>query len=182
MILDTLTAGISNVTLEQYVHGHNDTGAIFSIDQRYRYVLWRTWAPGPRRLVVIGLNPSTADATTNDRTVSRCMTFAQRERCSGLVMLNLFAYRATDPKRMRVASDPIGPNNDRFIRDRTRGGDLVVVAAWGAHGSHLDRAAKVCRLGLPAMRCFGVTKDGSPKHPLYLAANTSLVPFTSVQQ
>jgi hypothetical protein len=80
----------------------DEAGAAFSEDRRHRYELWRIWDRKVRKMVVIGLNPSTADETKNDPTIRRCINFAQRERCGGLVMLNLFGFRATDPKVMKL--------------------------------------------------------------------------------
>jgi hypothetical protein len=155
-------------------------GASFSPDRQYRYALWREWSESnARNLVVIGLNPSTADEREDDPTIRRCVAFAKREDCGGLVMLNLFALRATDPRVMKAHPEPIGAENDDAIRHWTRpatGYSPLVVAAWGVHGSHLDRAMTV-RLLTPRLRCFGVTKDGHPRHPLYLRADAPLVPY-----
>ncbi len=171
---------IQGVLFEQVRDGANETGAIFSPDQRYRYVLWREWSAEKRRLVVIGLNPSTADATKNDPTITRCINFAKREGCGGLVMLNLFALRATDPSVMLAAKDPVGPDNDKYLKRHTILKDLIVVAAWGAHGGHRGRDVAVASelLGHVALQSFGVTKEGHPRHPLYLRADTPLSPFT----
>lgn len=151
-----------------------DCGAIISPCQRYRYVLWRQWEQGRRALVVIGLNPSTADASVDDPTIRRCIGFAKRERCSRLVMLNLFAFRATEPRDMLRAHDPVGPDNDNYIREWAWGDEVVAVAAWGALGGTRGRDALV-RCIVPALNCFGTTKDGSPRHPLYLRSDAPLV-------
>lgn len=160
---------------EQEVSGGLDSGARFSPDYRYRYTLWRRWDSRLSDLVVIGLNPSTADAMQDDPTIRRCIGFAKRERCGGLFMLNLFALRATDPKVMLASSAPVGPGNDDVIRkfalDRH-----IVVAAWGAHGGHRGRDAQV-RAMVSNLKCFGVTKDGHPKHPLYLKADTPIIDY-----
>jgi hypothetical protein len=110
-----MTTGVRGFALEIEGDGKQFSGAVFSPDQKYRYVLWREWSGHPRRLVVIGLNPSTADATKNDPTVTRCINFAKREGCGGMIMLNLFAFRATDPGVMMEAADPVGPENDKYI-------------------------------------------------------------------
>jgi len=157
-----------------------DTGARISLDRVYRYHLWRTWDDDAPRFVVIGLNPSTADETVDDPTIRRCIGFARREGCGGLDMVNLFAFRATDPASMKAASDPIGDANDAVIAAviTTRASDRIV-AAWGVHGAFLGRGAAVART-CPTLRCFGVTKDGHPKHPLYLSSSTPLVPFPRI--
>lgn len=171
----TLVSSVRGFAFEQEVCGDMDRGARLSPDYRYRYTLWRRWNSRLVDLVVIGLNPSTADATLDDPTIRRCIGFAKRERCGGLFMLNLFALRATDPRAMRASADPVGPDNDEAIR-RFTAGQHVVVAAWGAHGGHRGRDAQV-RAMVPNLKCFGVTKDGHPKHPLYLKADTPLVDF-----
>jgi hypothetical protein len=162
-------------------------GANLSADRVYRFSLWRQWDADsiPRRMVVIGLNPSTADEFTNDPTIRRCIGFAQREGCSGLVMLNLFAYRATDPRTMLEARargvDIVGPRNDEEIRNHTRqpsvGFAPLVVCAWGAvHPSLRARAQEVRAIVSPAW-CLGTSKEGHPRHPLYLRADTPLAPL-----
>lgn len=154
-------------------------GATFSPDQRYRYELWREWGEWlgtGGTFVVIGLNPSTADERNDDPTIRRCIAFAKREGCGRLVMLNLFALRATNPKVMLQHADPVGPQNDDFYHPFTTSPNCIVVAAWGAHGAHRGRGAEVAAR-IPNLLCFGHTKDGHPKHPLYLRGDTPLVSF-----
>lgn len=161
--------------MSQVLLFHSDvSGAVFSGCRRYRYALWRTWGDGPA-FVVIGLNPSTADETEDDPTIRRCKGFARRERCGGLIMLNLFALRATDPREMKAAEDPVGPANDAAIADMVGEGDTVV-AAWGVHGDHRGRDAEVAAL-VPHLQCLGTTKQGHPRHPLYLRSDTPLEPW-----
>jgi len=90
-------------------------------------------------------------------------------------MVNLFAYRATDPRDMKYQLNPIGPDNNGWILDAERK-SFGMVAAWGAHGAHMSRDREVLNLGLP-LACLGVTKDGHPKHPLYLKATTKLIGY-----
>jgi hypothetical protein len=156
-------------------------GAHFSPDRQYRYALWRDWSSwsNMRTLVVIGLNPSTADESEDDPTIRRCIAFAKREQCGRLVMLNLFALRATDPRVMKAHDEPVGFENDAVIRHWTRDEydwSNIVVAAWGVHGVHMGRSLTV-RLLTPQLYCFGVTKDGHPRHPLYLRNDTPLVRY-----
>jgi hypothetical protein len=143
-------------------------GAVFSDCQLYRYTLWRQWGPGevPRFLM---LNPSTATAELDDPTIRRCMGFARAWGCGGIVVLNIFAFRATDPADMKRAADPIGPENDEYLRSEGQKGR--VICAWGAHGSFMDREAAVVRLfdGLRVpLYALALTGAGSPRHPLYL--------------
>lgn len=157
-----------------------DRGAMFSDDRVYRYSLWRRWDRALPTFVVIGLNPSTADEATDDQTIRRCISFAKREGCGKLVMLNLFALRATDPRVMLAHPAPIGEINDAVIRAHVvRGG--IFVAAWGAHGGHRGRDQAVLSL-VPSLRCFGRTLAGHPRHPLYLRGDSPLVLFAAHQR
>lgn len=170
---------ISGFALEAEGDGQSFSGAVFSPDQKYRYVLWREWSAEKRRLVVIGLNPSTADATKNDPTITRCISFAKREGCGGLIMLNLFAFRATDPNEMIAAAEPIGPENDTYIRAHVFAHHRIVLAAWGVSGGYRQRDKQVCELLASAnLWCLGHTKEGDPRHPLYIRADQPLLPFT----
>ena len=149
----------------------------------YRYALGRTWDAGKFPLPIIMLNPSTADAEIDDPTIKRCMEFSRREGFGGIWVGNLFAYRATSPADMRSARDPIGPENDTALLElfaRARAGDLPVLAAWGVHGEHNGRAARVVSMAAGAgarLVCLGVTKDGHPRHPLYIKGSHPFLPF-----
>ncbi len=144
--------------------------ALYSECERYRYLLTRIWDPrGPKALFVM-LNPSTATETQNDPTVERCERRARTLGFGAFRVANIFAYRATDPKVMRAAADPVGPGNDDAIAQSAPWADRIV-CAWGSHGAHLDRGPQVERLlratGLP-LHHLGLTKHGHPKHPLYI--------------
>lgn len=148
-----------------------DKCADFSPCRKYRYSLRRHWGDmlnddAPGYVMFIGLNPSTADETNDDPTIRRCINFAKAWGFSGLCMTNLFAFRATDPKDMIAADDAVGPDNDAWLRCLSDGASLVV-AAWGVHGTHQGRDKAVAGL-LGAMDCLGTTKDGHPRHPLYV--------------
>jgi hypothetical protein len=150
------------------------SSAQFSCCRTYRYSLRRIWSERPLVLFV-GLNPSTADETTDDPTVRRCIGFARRWRHGGLLLVNLFAYRSTDPAGLKRASDPIGPENDAAILDCCQSVTRVVVA-WGVHGILEYRDRQVLSL-LSRPYCLGLTKSGAPRHPLYLSAATRLRRF-----
>lgn len=146
-----------------------DTGATFSECERYRYTLWRQWNDGPTVMWLM-LNPSTADETDNDSTVERCQRRAVAMGFGRMVVCNIFAYRATDPKDMLAAEDPIGPENDQAILEQARKADQVI-CAWGNHGHHLGRSAQVIDLLHQAgihLYCLEITAPGEPKHPLYV--------------
>jgi hypothetical protein len=136
----------------------------------YRYTLWRVWDPGKPLLMFVGLNPSTATDIENDPTVTRCIDYARRWGFGGLVMMNLFAFRATDPKEMKGVADPVGPENDAALEEQAQRAGLVI-AAWGTHGTHHGRARKVIDSGiLGDYKVLCVTGGGHPGHPLYLPA------------
>lgn len=161
------------------------SSAVLSEDEVYRYVLERIWGAGPIAVFIM-LNPSTADALKNDPTIRRCIGFAQAWGCGGLFGLNAFAYRATLPADMLKAEDPVGPDNlahiGRKIDEARANGTGRVLCAWGAHGGHLGQAEIVIDL-LKSKSvepvCFGKTKAGHPKHPLYLPYDTELVPLAA---
>jgi hypothetical protein len=151
-----------------------EKGAEFSTGRTYRYSLWRVWDRDKPLVMFIGLNPSTADESKDDPTIRRCIGFAKRWAHGGIVMCNLFAFRATDPKAMKKAADPVGRANDQYLKHWASRASLRV-ACWGNHGAHLGRAAAVCKLlqgrSRTGLDCFGRTKQGQPKHPLYLPGN-----------
>lgn len=149
--------------------------ASFSECQRYRYTLSRIWDARPS-LVVIGHNPSTADAEKDDPTIRRCIGFAQRDGFGGLIMLNLCAWRDTDPKGLTLLEDPVGPDNDGVLLAACEGAGRVV-AAWGALSAQSksqkvrNRPMAVLRLLAPHVDvwAFRLTRgSGQPEHPLYL--------------
>lgn len=158
-----------------------NTGATISDCGRYRYQLWREFdragddlfaapEPGSMPVMFVMLNPSTADAATDDPTIRRCVGYARRWGASGIKVRNLFALRATDPKELYTTHDPVGPENDFHIlagcRDATH-----VVCAWGAHGSLHGRdkhVAAMLRDAGATLYHLGLTTKGQPRHPLYL--------------
>uniref|UniRef100_UPI0035ADD7BD DUF1643 domain-containing protein n=1 Tax=Paenirhodobacter enshiensis TaxID=1105367 RepID=UPI0035ADD7BD len=158
----------------EHVKGDAPSVAVYSDDERYRYLLTRTWdAAGPRALFVM-LNPSTATEVQNDPTVERCERRARTLGFGAFRVTNIFAWRATDPKDMRAQPDPVGPENDRAILDSVdwaAGPGAKIVCAWGSHGAHLDRGRHVEALLRGTGRelfHLGLTKAGAPKHPLYI--------------
>ncbi|MBI5422211.1 DUF1643 domain-containing protein [Candidatus Peregrinibacteria bacterium] len=144
-------------------------GATFSPDRKHRYTLWRIWDEKKPYAMFVGLNPSTADETQNDPTVTRCIGYAKKWGYGGLYMMNIFAFRSTDPKKLRLVRDPIGEKNDHWIKRIAREAGIVV-AAWGNHGLFLDRSKAVLEL-IPHPHCLKLNKNGEPCHPLYLASD-----------
>jgi hypothetical protein len=166
-----MTAPVADFIVERDDNLLGDAGAAwFSQDRRYRYLLTRRWGDPHRWMTFIMLNPSTADAFADDPTIRRCTEFAKREGCGGLDVVNLFAWRATDPRALRDCADPIGQHNHHFLAERTRGPFTYTVAAWGAGGALNGRGREVGRqlatAGVSSLLCLGITKGGHPKHPL----------------
>lgn len=124
--------------------------------------------------MIIGLNPSTADARQDDPTIRRCIGFARDWGYGGLVVTNLFAFRATYPADLKAAADPVGPRNDAWIR-RMAGQVEIIVAAWGNDGLWLDRSERVQQMLAGRLHCLRLNAGGEPAHPLYLPAG--LNPF-----
>jgi hypothetical protein len=152
----------------------------------YRYTLTRDLGPPPlgipgiHPILFIMLNPSTADADIDDPTIRRCMGFARRLGGTTLYVENLFAYRATSPKKMMEASDPVGPENDSRIRESLNMVNWcngIVICAWGTNGSYKNRDQEVLKQirSYTTPMCLGKTKHGFPKHPLYLHEMTPVI-------
>lgn len=151
-------------------------GATLSADGRFRYRLWRKVAlHNDYRVVWIMLNPSTADADTDDATIRKCLLFAKHWGYGGIEVANLYAYRTKDPEELKAAHYPNG-DNDRALAGvfSTCGAGDLVIAAWGAHAQP-NRAHEVrVDAMLAGVRLYhlGLNKNGSPKHPLYLPLST----------
>ncbi len=149
-----------------------DKGAIFSECNQYRYALWRIWKREADHLMIIGLNPSTADAQNDDPTIRRCIQFARDLGFGGVFITNLFAYRATFPSDLFKAHEPAGPLNTFFLSEFK---NLVttVLIAWGNHGTFLEQNKKVLKL-IENPYCLNINKSGEPAHPLYLKKSETL--------
>jgi len=148
--------------------------AVYSPCECYRYLLTRTWDPTRPKLLFAMLNPSTATEVQNDPTVERCERRARALGFGAFRVTNIFAFRATDPRVMRAQPDPIGPGNDAALAASAHWADQVI-CAWGGHGAHLGRGRQVEALlratGYPLYH-LGLTRDGQPRHPLYIAYAT----------
>ena len=154
--------------------------AELSDDGRYRYVLGRRWDEALAVCVFIMLNPSTADAAVDDPTIRRCMSFAKSLGCGSLLVGNLYAFRATDPRVLFRATEPTGgAKNDTVLTELLSRGD-VVIAGWGTHG-RAGRVSEVLRLpGAERMTALAVTKAGAPRHPLYVPGAAIPMPWRPV--
>lgn len=153
---------------------------LYSDCESHRYSLARTWDAGGARLAFVMLNPSRADERRNDPTVARCEARARAMGFGSYEVVNLFAWRATNPRDLKAAAEPVGPDNDAAILAATGRADAVL-AAWGAHGAHRGRDAQVRGLlrgcGTPLL-ILGLTRGGAPRHPLYVASARIARPWT----
>lgn len=146
----------------------------------YRYELRRIWDKNLPPLIFVGLNPSTADAAKDDPTIRRILGYAMDWGFGELLMLNIFAWRSTDRRALKVVPDPVGglTNNRAIIQAFVNGrGRSKLLLGWGEWGTLRERGAEVTAWahehhGRP--ECLGKCANGQPKHPLYLAA--SLIP------
>jgi len=150
-------------------------GAIFSTGRKYRYSLYRIWDRDLPCVMFIGLNPSTADETNDDPTITRCIGYAHDWGYGGLYMCNIFAFRTTFPSVLHREIDPIGDGNNHWLDSYAKASGLVV-AAWGNHGELRCRGKEVAKL-IPNLYCLGINKTGQPKHPLYLPKDAQLIKY-----
>lgn len=154
--------------------------ATLSPCRKYRYLLTRAWGENGRIVTWIMLNPSTADAEVDDPTIRRCMVFTQRIGADAMAVVNLFGYRATDPKELVEvgADEAMGEDNGANVRAACNMGETII-AAWGAlkdplRGAAANIAAIIRKDGY-SLKCLGKTKDGFPRHPLYVRADAPLI-------
>lgn len=197
--------------------GYVQSGAVISPCGNYRYRLWREWrlhplpakwdmwtdddgAPvldgagqqlgEPLSVLFVMLNPSTADAQQDDPTIRRCVAYAKAWGYDRMEVVNLFAWRATDPRAVLAMTggkiDPVGPaNKSSFLSAIERAG--MIVCAWGAHGGHIrqDETALGWLEDLVGLfdrdipiTALRTTKGGFPGHPLYLPADLQPIAYT----
>lgn len=148
----------------------------------YRYQLIRQWGPPPL-LPFVMLNPSTADAMVDDPTIRRCIGFAKREGAGGIIVVNLYGLRATDPAELKKTKDPFGPDNRPNIQTvglMAVATNMPVICAWGTNGwlksANRDTIHLLQNTGA-RLTCLGKTKAGDPKHPLYIRSDQPLIQF-----
>lgn len=154
--------------------------ATISGDEVYRYELTRSWDFGGRGVVWVMLNPSTADADVDDPTIRRCMRFSQREGFNRLKVVNLYALRAANPTALRSHPDPVGPENLHYLKlALTAQWEWpLMIVAWGARGADLARGlSSLAAVLRRPLFCLGTTRDGQPRHPLYVSGDTRIVPW-----
>ena len=146
--------------------------AVFSDCRTWRYRLAQIWDESKEPLYWLMLNPSTADELKNDPTVERCERRARMWDYGGSVVFNIFAYRATDPKDMRAAADPVGPENNKWIRElAAMSNEVTVIGGWGEHGKHMDRGQAIrdiFKAENGRLQALKINASGNPAHPLYI--------------
>lgn len=157
--------------------GDTRSEAIYSSCQTYRYALTRIWHNESPRIALVMLNPSTASELRNDPTVARCEARARASGQGGFRVVNLFAFRATDPRDLKAAPDPCGPDADAALTEAALWADTIL-CAWGNHGRYRQRDMQALALlraaGKPLFH-LGLTLQGQPRHPLYVAAAQALL-------
>lgn len=154
----------------QFQKDDANSEALYSDCETYRYALTRVWDNAERKLLYIMLNPSKATEVQNDPTIERCERRARALEYGGFRAVNIFALRETDPHKMRRHSAPEGPENAAILLTSCDWADTIL-AAWGVHGEHLDQGPKTHQLLVAQgyhLHHFGLTKDGHPRHPLYV--------------
>lgn len=149
--------------------------AVIDNTGKYRYLLTRTWDENLPSAVFVMLNPSTADAEIDDPTIRRCISFAKTWGCGEIKVVNIFAYRATNPKELFKTKEPIGIENEKYIKQAITTAKFIVLA-WGSSCKTIDSGYEKAKeiLKNSEIYCLGITKDGFPKHPLYLKGTTAL--------
>lgn len=144
--------------------------------QLHRYWLDRTYGEGPT--VAFGmLNPSMATHEDNDPTVGRCEGFAKREKAGRMIVVNLFGLVSPEPDDLLRSANPFGDWNEDYIRRAIREADVFILA-FGAPKKPIRMKSWITRRLLQnegrAFWCLGKSKDGWPKHPLYLKGDTKI--------
>lgn len=158
--------------LDRFFDRIEGNGAKFSDDRIYRYALWRVWNPSRPRLLFIMLNPSIANEVVDDPTQRRCRRYTREWGYGGYMAGNIFAYVSTEPKKLKIVGDPIGPENDSYLK-RMHADCALTVAAWGRWGNLKGRGRAVLKMlqETKSVMSLGTNGDGTPKHPLYLKAD-----------
>jgi hypothetical protein len=157
-------------------------GAVIDKTGLYRYSLWREWDIDKSKIVFIMLNPSKADASIDDPTLRRCISFAKFWDYGSLIVVNLFAFRTASPLELKKVDNPIGKQNDRYLKKAIKSADRVVVA-WGNNGKLMQRDRLVLELLSKhniQPHCLGITKAGYPRHPLYVMSSKKPIFYRQV--
>ena len=152
-----------------------DNGASFSIGRKYRYSLWRIWDKEKPLVMFIGLNPSTANANDDDPTIRRVKRFAFDWGFGGVYMMNLFSYVTPYPDELVLTDVSHEIVNDFQLKQVAKHCSEIIFA-WGSFKEAKERAEKI-NVMFPGAKALAINNDGSPKHPLYVAKNITLVNY-----
>jgi hypothetical protein len=152
-------------------------GALFSKDRKKRYLLWRRFNTGDRYLHFIMLNPSNADESFNDPTITRCINFAREWNYDGMLVTNLFSYRTPYPDELKTNETNLSRQNKQMIEFAMQHATKTI-CAWGNHGRIHHRSKKLmASLNANTLYCFDINQNGEPKHPLYVRKDADLIVF-----
>jgi hypothetical protein len=156
-----------------------ENNAVISDCGKYRYLLRRTWDHAKMHALFVMLNPSTADAKLDDPTIRSCVRLVSGLGYGSIEVVNIFGWRATDPNELPKQADPVGPMNESIVAAAILRCD-VVICAWGGNAMAARKSDFLCgmiRRWKPPAYCFGTTKSGAPRHPLYVKSGTAIVTY-----
>lgn len=156
-------------------------GALISKDGLYRYILTRVWNDNLEQVVFVMLNPSTADAEDDDPTIRKCIALAKSWGYGSIKVVNLFAYRSTDAMKLKdhKLSTIIGEDNNIHVYTTCKEADLIVLAWGDSLGKCKLEAPKAILSQIPLERAhhLGLTRNGRPKHPLFLKGDVKPIKY-----
>jgi len=159
--------------------GGVESSALYSNCETYRYALTRVWDAARPRLLYIMLNPSKATEAHNDPTIERCERRARALGYGAFRACNLFGLRETNPAALKAHAAPVGPDNDVVLLDACLWASDIL-CAWGVHGEHMQRSADIeamLRATKEPLMTLGLTRQGHPRHPLYVSYATRPAPW-----
>jgi len=164
---------------EQPVKGAVLSPSVRGERSEWRFALWRQWDSNLPLLAIVMLNPSTADARVDDHTITRLIFFARKHGYGGFIVVNMFAWRATDPHDLlqRGFRSCVGPNNDEWIKAVCAGRDVLVAWGAGTYGGRTEEVYALIEPGAVRVLSLGANKDGSPPHPARLGNHVKLQPW-----
>jgi hypothetical protein len=162
--------------MELELFKNNASGAAFSDNRKHRFVLWRAWDESKPEVIFIGLNPSTANETKPDPTITRVVSFAKQWGFGSVTMLNLFTYVTAHPEELKKCNDPL-LMADHYLKLYATDAEKIIFA-WGKFKQAEERAKEVIAM-FPNAYCLVKNKDGSPRHPLYVPGNTEPILFNN---
>jgi len=155
----------------------NDNGADFSTCGKYRYSLWRIWDKSKPLVMFVGLNPSTANATSDDPTIRRVKSIAANLGYGGVYMMNCFPYISTDPTKLKFGYTDESQYRNYYQLQDIQEKCKDVIFAWGNFKEVTEDIQKVLRTYFPNAKALHINKNGSPKHPLYCKSDIQPVNF-----